>query len=72
LQPSADALSGAEQGRSIDKCVAQLASRFDAREGGFGGAPKFPRPAEINVLLHQHARLVAAGEKGAAGESTPA
>lgn len=67
-QPSAGSLSGAEQGRSIDTCVAQLASRFDAKEGGFGLAPKFPRPAEINVLLHQHARLVAAGEQEAAGE----
>lgn len=35
--------------------------------GGFGGAPKFPRPAEINLLLTQHARLAAAGQTDAAG-----
>ncbi len=29
----------------------QLASAYDAREGGFGGAPKFPMPATIERLL---------------------
>lgn len=27
------------------------------------GAPKFPRPAEIHIFLHQYLRLVAAGEQ---------
>ncbi len=29
---------------------------FDARYGGFGDAPKFPRPATLNFLLRYHAR----------------
>jgi uncharacterized protein len=29
---------------------------FDARFGGFGGAPKFPRPSELLFLLREHAR----------------
>lgn len=66
-QPSPEALSAAQQAGAIDKAVGQLSSRFDDRLGGFGGAPKFPRPAELNLLLHQHARLVAAGQADAAG-----
>jgi uncharacterized protein YyaL (SSP411 family) len=37
--------------------VAQFAAAFDARRGGFGGAPKFPRPSEIILLLHASAVL---------------
>jgi hypothetical protein len=29
---------------------------FDTRHGGFGGAPKFPRPASLEFLLRYHAR----------------
>ena len=29
---------------------------FDTRLGGFGGAPKFPRPSVFNFLLRHHAR----------------
>jgi uncharacterized protein len=34
----------------------QLARSFDARNGGFGGAPKFPQPAAIEFLLRQEKR----------------
>jgi uncharacterized protein YyaL (SSP411 family) len=33
----------------------QIASGFDAKLGGFGEAPKFPRPVTLNFLLHQYA-----------------
>ena len=33
-------------------CVAQLARAFDRRDGGFGGAPKFPHPGNIELLLN--------------------
>eukprot|EP00850_Spirogloea_muscicola_P011628 SM000073S21404 [mRNA] locus=s73:76458:81626:- [translate_table: standard] len=33
-----------------------LSDRYDSRLGGFGSAPKFPRPSEINILLRQHLR----------------
>jgi uncharacterized protein YyaL (SSP411 family) len=35
--------------------IATFAPTFDARYGGFGGAPKFPRPVEVMFLLHAHA-----------------
>ena len=34
--------------------VAAFAQAFDGRNGGFGGAPKFPRPAELLCLLAAH------------------
>ena len=35
----------------------QLRRSFDARWGGFGGAPKFPRPVALNYLLRYFARV---------------
>lgn len=67
-QASEEALDAAQQAAAIDSCVAKLASRFDARLGGFGPAPKFPRPSEINVMHHEYSRLLAVGDKEAAGE----
>lgn len=61
-EPSPESLTAEQQGRTLDLCASQLSSRFDPRLGGFGSAPKFPRPAEINALLAQHARLVADGD----------
>ncbi len=40
--------------QAINKCTAMLKGRYDAARGGFGSAPKFPRPSEINALLHSH------------------
>ena len=34
----------------------EFAATFDARRGGFGTAPKFPRPSELLFLLREHAR----------------
>ena len=34
-------------------CRAQLARTFDSRNGGFGGAPKFPHPQTIEWLLRR-------------------
>jgi uncharacterized protein len=36
--------------------VDQYATAFDRRRGGFGDAPKFPRPSELLFLLREHAR----------------
>ncbi len=33
-----------------DKAYKQFASQFDAKYGGFGSAPKFPRPVALNFL----------------------
>ncbi len=35
---------------------AQLIADFDAEHGGFGNAPKFPRPATLELLLRWHRR----------------
>ena len=43
-------------GESLAGGVREYAGTFDARNGGFGGAPKFPRPAELFFLLREHAR----------------
>jgi uncharacterized protein YyaL (SSP411 family) len=43
-----DALAAAE---------AQFRSAFDPRHGGFGQAPKFPRPSELLFLLREFARV---------------
>jgi uncharacterized protein YyaL (SSP411 family) len=36
---------------AVQAGVAQFAASFDSRRGGFGGAPKFPRPSEALFLL---------------------
>ena len=36
---------------AIDVGVKAFVSTFDRRNGGFGGAPKFPRPSELMFLL---------------------
>ncbi len=40
----------------LDDCYAQLKSSYESRFGGFGDAPKFPRPVSLNFLLHYYAR----------------
>lgn len=35
----------------MEQGVAQLARSFDAQWGGFGGAPKFPHPMDLQLLL---------------------
>jgi len=40
----------------LEKAILFMRSNFDPANGGFGGAPKFPQPSAIELLLHQHAR----------------
>jgi uncharacterized protein len=40
----------------LNEATEQLARSFDARNGGFGGAPKFPQPAVLEFLLRQGKR----------------
>jgi hypothetical protein len=46
----------------VTRAVARLVEQIDARHGGFGGAPKFPHPAALELLL----RRGFAGSHGAA------
>ena len=47
LSPSTEPL----QERTLDEAVARLREDFDARHGGFGGAPKFPQAPVLEFLL---------------------
>jgi hypothetical protein len=40
----------------LDAAFHSFRRAFDPRLGGFGGAPKFPRPSVLNFLLRYHAR----------------
>jgi hypothetical protein len=40
----------------LNRAFGDLAGRFDASEGGFGGAPKFPHSADVAFLLRYHRR----------------
>jgi uncharacterized protein YyaL (SSP411 family) len=39
-----------------DRAFSELAGQYDATYGGFGGAPKFPRPVLYNFLLQYYHR----------------
>ena len=41
----------------IAACSQTLTSTFDRVHGGFGSAPKFPRPSELHALLGNYLRL---------------
>jgi uncharacterized protein YyaL (SSP411 family) len=42
--------------RALTATLQQFVQTFDSRRGGFGDAPKFPRPSELLFLLREHAR----------------
>ena len=44
----------------LDAATAGIAASFDAANGGWGGAPKFPQPMTIEYLLRRH---VATGDE---------
>ena len=69
LQQSADALTAQLRGierpaattdmpaaAALDRIATQFRDTFDHVHGGFGGAPKFPRPCELLFLLREFAR----------------
>ncbi len=62
-QASVETAAGAVAGVDVlTAAVEQYAQTFDLRHGGFGDAPKCPRPAELLFLLRESAR---------SGETTP-
>ncbi len=40
---------------ALDAALARYVQAYDGRHGGFGPAPKFPRPSELLFLLRHHA-----------------
>ncbi|KAK7337411.1 hypothetical protein VNO77_17983 [Canavalia gladiata] len=50
-------------------CSEQLSGSYDSKYGGFGSAPKFPRPVEINLMLYHSKKLEDMGKFDEASES---
>ncbi len=53
--------AGAKKGGELDTAILKnaldrLVQTFDQEQGGWGGAPKFPRPVTMNFLFRAHAR----------------
>eukprot|EP00898_Chlorokybus_atmophyticus_P003304 jgi/Chlat1/3975/Chrsp26S04040 len=53
---TSETLSESFAEEAVANCCRQLDERFDPKEGGFGTAPKFPRPSELNVLMRYHVK----------------
>ncbi|KAJ4828501.1 hypothetical protein Tsubulata_012466 [Turnera subulata] len=47
-------------------CADQLSQSYDSQYGGFGSAPKFPRPVEIQLILYNYKKLEDVGIMGEA------
>ncbi|KAL3647965.1 hypothetical protein CASFOL_008933 [Castilleja foliolosa] len=43
--------------RALQKCAEQLTDSYDSKYGGFGSAPKFPRPVEMQLMLYHSMKL---------------
>jgi uncharacterized protein YyaL (SSP411 family) len=59
LQQAAGSSAGSGEqvtAKAFDSAYQQLARTYDAHEGGFGGAPKFPRPVTLNFLFRIYYR----------------
>ena len=55
LQPAAPVHQSELSGAPIDTALRSLKASFDSRHGGFGSAPKFPHPAELELCLRRSA-----------------
>lgn len=55
LKPEAPS-AGALQSEILERLQMQLAASFDAHDGGFGHAPKFPRPVAYTFLMQDSLR----------------
>ena len=48
--------AGAPDARTLAAAYDEIAPTFDAEHGGFGSRPKFPRPAQLQLLLRHYRR----------------
>lgn len=65
LNPAPSATRLPAVAATLDKAAGELAGQFDGEFGGFGGAPKFPHPTQLELLL-RHAALHDGGDAGGA------
>ena len=61
MQPANTAHHSEFSGAPVDLALENLAASYDARFGGFGAAPKFPRPTDLELCLRHHAASGAGG-----------
>ncbi|XP_052118810.1 uncharacterized protein LOC107492509 isoform X2 [Arachis duranensis] len=52
-----DKLSDGVPDDALRLCAEQLSETYDSKFGGFGSAPKFPRPVEPNLMLYHSKKL---------------
>ncbi len=57
MQAASPAEGAAFSADPIDLALDNLTNSFDARYGGFGAAPKFPRPTDLELCLRRHASM---------------
>src|ERR1019366_9225275 len=55
MQPASPAHGSELSSGPIDGALENLAASYDARYGGFGAAPKFPHPTDLELCLRRHA-----------------
>ena len=55
MQPASPAQRSEFSVAPVELAMQNLAESFDAHYGGFGAAPKFPHPADIELCLRHHA-----------------
>ncbi|XP_074268347.1 uncharacterized protein LOC141591786 [Silene latifolia] len=65
---SLDKLPDGLSQESLSRCADEFSERYDPVNGGFGSAPKFPRPVEIQVMLYHSKKLEESGKSGQANE----
>jgi hypothetical protein len=54
---SAGKVEGKIEGSILEAAYRQIEHSYDPKEGGFGNAPKFPRPVTLNFLTRFYARV---------------
>jgi uncharacterized protein YyaL (SSP411 family) len=55
IRPEDAAHEGEFSGEVVAEAIGALKQSFDGAHGGFGGAPKFPHPTDLELLLRRHA-----------------
>lgn len=53
---------------ALDLCAEQLSGTYDSVNGGFGSAPKFPRPVEIQLMLYHSKKTKGSGKTSQTNE----
>ncbi|XP_052196552.1 uncharacterized protein LOC127803938 [Diospyros lotus] len=54
---------------ALELCAEHLSGTYDSKYGGFGSAPKFPRPVEVQLMLYWSKKLEESGKLGKAKET---